>query len=209
MNTSPIRCHPERKRFHTNIQHSRGATDSSGPCLVTTRHRAEPVSFLPWACVEWVSKEKNKIHVARHIDLLQESSNMVPNQADWTTSARRAWSMLQCPSPGVVLLSACLSLCLSGDLRPLEPGRAHRPGSTQTSSCRLWRPEKFGQTVSGLYLYYRWNLLQFHRVRKVVKCFLISAETVSWFLWITGCNSVTWIQVKSKFSPFLAAPVRR
>lgn len=37
-------------------------------------------SLLPWACAQRMEEEKNKIHVARHIDLLQESENIVPNR---------------------------------------------------------------------------------------------------------------------------------
>lgn len=98
--------HQKGNRFHINIQHSRGATHTNSP-VVTERHSAQPVSLLPWACVEWMSTEKNKIHVARHIDLLQKSSNMVPNRADWTTSARWAWGTVLCPRADVLMSAVC------------------------------------------------------------------------------------------------------
>ncbi|KAI9541228.1 hypothetical protein NQZ68_033012 [Dissostichus eleginoides] len=71
-----------------------------GPMVVKT----DPTLAYLHACVEWMIKEENKIHVARHIDLLQESSNIVPNRAEWTTSARcSSVSVSRCGSAAVRL----------------------------------------------------------------------------------------------------------
>lgn len=77
--------------------------------------------------MEWMSKEKNKIHVARHIDLPQESSNMVPKRAEWTTSARCAVSRVPvCFCLAVRLLSGDLCVRTRGAERT-DPGRKNRP----------------------------------------------------------------------------------
>ena len=117
-----------------------------------------------------MSKEKNKIHVARHIDLLQESANIVPN--------RRGRLDNKCPlswkrgSVVLVLLSSSSSFLLVLLLPPPPPLLLPLPGVSCRHSSRAERTEVgalkkkkprvrslFGPTVLNLFS----NALQFHR----------------------------------------------
>lgn len=91
---------PVPPQMETPTSNIAGELYTNGPVWWLTN----TVSLLPWACVEWMIKEENKIHVARHIDLLQESSNIVLNRAEWTTSAPCASvSVSRCGSAAVHL----------------------------------------------------------------------------------------------------------
>lgn len=69
-----------------------------------------------------MSKEKNKIHVARHIDLLQESSSIVPNLGRLDNKCPVSWKRATASESRWGSAAVRLLPGLSENLRPLQPG---------------------------------------------------------------------------------------
>lgn len=102
-------------------QHNgKASTETFSKAMGLLRHQPSLIGFSPWAGVDWMRKGRNKIHVARHIDPLQRSSNIVPSRPEWPTSTRRAgvWfparlletpARLSCCSPVGPSVSRCPS----------------------------------------------------------------------------------------------------
>ncbi|KAL7371926.1 hypothetical protein ABVT39_007035, partial [Epinephelus coioides] len=99
-----------------------------------------------------MSKEKNKIHVARHIDLLQESSNIVPTLARLDNKCPGELEECYCVRvTGVVLLlPACCRVSVDeGDAGASRAGQSAPMLGAQKPLLLLLQPVATGEIQSN------------------------------------------------------------
>lgn len=147
-------------------------------------------------------KGRNKIHVARHIDPLQRSANIVPSRPEWPTSAGRTevWS------PGAENPGADLLLQLCGSLSVSLSVGAHQAERTERGDKLLF---KFGQTVCVFFLIFlpldSSSSLHFHRLGVILRITFPTEHSLRVQVWISLSLSAPVMTDGSHTSPLFTS----